>query len=154
MKYIETQFDKFTIVGISVRTTNRDAKAQYDIAELWKRFLHENILDQIPDKASDDVYCLYTDYDTDFMGDYTTVIGCLVASVRNIPEGLIIKEIPESKYYGYRSEGKLPGSILKTWKHIWMSNDINRRYTADFDVYGVEARDSENAVVMSYVAVK
>jgi predicted transcriptional regulator YdeE len=96
---------------------------------------------------------VYTDYESDFNGPYTTIIGCKVSSLKDIPNGLIGKTIPDSKYQVYKSTGKLSISLAKTWEEIWNS-DIHRRYSADFDIYGEKARDFENAMVDTYVAVK
>lgn len=45
----------FKIIGISIRTTNRNNKAQQDLANLWGQFYAENILDKIPNKVSDNI---------------------------------------------------------------------------------------------------
>jgi predicted transcriptional regulator YdeE len=143
---------EFHIIGISVRTTNVNNQALKDIGELFGNFVGQNILQKIPNKISEDIYCVYTDYESDFNGPYTTIIGCKVSSLEDIPTGLIGKTIPESKYQVYRSTGKLSISLAKTWEGIWNS-DLNRRYSADFDIYGEKARDFENAELDTYVAI-
>lgn len=147
-----TTLKAFHIIGISVRTTNVNNKALKDIGELFGNFVGQNILQKIPNKISEDIYCVYTDYQSDFNGPYTTIIGCKVSSLEDIPTGLIGKTIPESKYQVYRSTGKLSISLAKTWEGIWNS-DLNRRYSADFDIYGEKARDFENAELDTYVAI-
>jgi predicted transcriptional regulator YdeE len=142
----------FHVIGIFVRTTNVNNKALKDIGDLFGNFVGQNIMEKIPNKMTEDIYCVYTDYETDFNGPYTTIIGCKVSSLNNIPTGLIGKTIPDSKYEVYRSTGKLSISLAKTWEGIWNS-EINRRYSADFDIYGEKARDYENAEVDTYVAV-
>jgi predicted transcriptional regulator YdeE len=52
----------------------------------------------------------------------------------------------------YRSTGKLSISLVKTWETIWKS-DLDRRYTADFDIYGEKARDFDNAEMDTYIAI-
>jgi predicted transcriptional regulator YdeE len=147
-----TTLEAFHIIGISVRTTNVNNKALKDIGELFGNFVGQNILQKIPNKISEDIYCVYTDYESDFNGPYTTIIGCKVSSLEDIPTGLTGKTIPESKYQVYRSTGKLSISLAKTWEGIWNS-DLNRRYSADFDIYGEKARDFENAELDTYVAI-
>ncbi len=68
----------FQIIGISVRTSNQNDHSQKDIGALWARFTKDNLQDQIPGKLSSDMYCVYTDYETDYNGPYTAVIGCKV----------------------------------------------------------------------------
>jgi len=154
MIYKEISLEPFTLVGISVRTTNQNGQSQTDINNLWIKFFNEQVIAGIPNKISDDIYCMYTDYESNFMGEYTTLIGCKVSEVDKIPEGLVSKHIPESKYYEYRSEGKIPDCIGHTWMQIWQSPDDNRKYEADFDVYGSEAVNPESAVVYTYLSVK
>jgi len=145
--------DAFHVIGLFVRTTNVNNKALKDIGELFGNFVSENISEKIPSKISDDIYCVYTDYESDFNGPYTTVIGCKVSSLTDIPTGLTGITIPESKYQVYKSTGKLSVSLAKTWEGIW-NTDLNRRYSADFDIYGEKAKDFENAEVETYVAIR
>jgi predicted transcriptional regulator YdeE len=142
----------FHIIGIFVRTTNVNNKALKDIGDLFGNFVGQNILEKIPNKMTEDIYCVYTDYESDYNGPYTTIIGCKVSSLNDIPTGLIGKTIPDSKYQVYRSTGKLSISLAKTWEGIW-NTDLNRRYSADFDIYGEKAKDYENAEVDTYVAI-
>lgn len=154
MEYKDITLESFTIVGISVRTTNKDSKSLTDIGALWNKFFQEQIIATIPNKVSDEIYCMYTEYESNFQGEYTTILGCKVSTADYLPEGLVAKQIPESKYRLYRSEGKIPDCVGKTWMHIWQSPDTERKYEADFDVYGAEAQDLENAVVLTYLSVK
>ena len=135
-----------------IRTTNVNNKALKDIGELFGNFVGQNIMEKIPNKMAEDIYCVYTDYESDFNGPYTAIVGCKVSSLNDIPTGLIAKAIPDSKYQVYRSTGKLSVSLSKTWEGIW-NTDLNRRYSADFDIYGEKARDYENAEVDTYVAI-
>ena len=59
---------KFNVIGISVRTTNENGQSAKDIEALWVKFWGEEIQKQIPNKVNDDIYAVYTDYETDFNG--------------------------------------------------------------------------------------
>ncbi len=142
----------FTVVGISVRTNNRNGQSKKDISELWTKFMQENIFGKISNKVNENLYCIYTDYESDFMGEYTTILGYKVDSNENLPEGLITKVIPDSSYRLYQSAGNIPESVLKTWKHIWES-DAKRKYLADFDVYLPDAFSIDSPVVETYLSV-
>ena len=63
------------IIGISVLTTNQNGQAMQDIGNLWKRFFSEQILAKIPNKVSDAIYSIYTDYQKDYTEPYTCIIG-------------------------------------------------------------------------------
>jgi predicted transcriptional regulator YdeE len=143
----------FYVIGIVVRTSNRNGQSQKDIGNLWQRFYSEQVIDRIPDKVSNDVYCIYTDYESDANGDYTTMLGCKVCSLNNVPKGMSGIVIPEAAYRLYRSIGKLPDSVLGTWMHIWEAQ-VQRKYAADFDVYGAAAQNADNAEVETYLSVR
>lgn len=155
MKGEEITLEAFTVVGISVRTTNQDHKSQEDIAKLWESFLLNGVVQSIKNKISDDIYCIYTDYESDYTGEYTTLIGYKVSNIREIPtnKNLVIKYFPACKYLKYISEGELPYAVGKTWAQIWQSN-TERAYIADFDIYGEEAKDPKNAKITTFLSIK
>jgi predicted transcriptional regulator YdeE len=142
----------FKIVGISVRTTNQDGQAKKDIGTLFAGFLSLLMPEQIPGRLSPDIYCIYTEYESDFNGPYTCIVGCRVHSLENIPDGFVGINIAESAYRVYKSVGNLAECVADTWVQIWQS-DINRKYAADFDIYGEGAMDPENAEVDIYVSI-
>jgi len=83
------QIEPFNIIGISVRTTNENGQAVKDIPALWNRFMSEGIANKIPNKTSESIYCIYTEYEKDHTKPYTTIIGCRVDQVENIPAGMV-----------------------------------------------------------------
>jgi predicted transcriptional regulator YdeE len=149
---ITTELKGFSVIGISVRTTNSNGKSLEDIGELFGKFMSQNLIQRIPNKISNDIYCVYTEYESDFNAPYTTIIGCMVSSTEDIPVGFISKIIPASKYQVYKSIGNLSVTLGKTWEGMW-SSEIDRRYSADFDIYGEKAMDFSNGEVDSYVSV-
>lgn len=142
----------FFLVGISVRTTNQNGQAMKDIGGLWNWFMSEGILQQVVNRLSDDIYCVYTDYESDKDGFYTTVLGCKAGSKDNIPEGLTGITIPPGNYNRYVARGALPQAVGETWQQIWTA-DIDRKYMADFDVYGERSQSLDNGAVEIYVGV-
>src|ERR1700679_3655800 len=150
MEFENVTCKEFTVIGISIRTTNQNGQSQKDIGELLTKFMRENIALKILNKTDNNLYCIYTDYESDFMSPYTTILGYKVNSVENIPEGLISKVVTESNYQVYKSTGKLPYCVLQTWQEIWNSN-AKRKYLADFDVYPPDAFSSETPVVETYL---
>jgi predicted transcriptional regulator YdeE len=153
MQYETITLDPFFLIGIAVRTTNEGSQSQNDIGLLWQRFYRDNILAQIPNKKSDAVYCVYTNYEQDMAGPYTTILGCNVSTLQTIPEGFTGITIPQATYRVYTSVGKLPDSVLQTWMHIWQT-PINRAYAADFDVYGTASQDPDATEVKTYLSVR
>ncbi len=152
MNFEEVTLEELSVVGISVRTTNQKGQSQKDISKLWSKFMGENIAEKIPNKVNDNIYCIYTDYESDYMGAYTTILGYRVSSIENLPKGLSQKNIPASNYNLFKSTGKLPYCVLNTWKQIWELG-IRRKYLADFDVYPPDAFSSESPAVETYLSV-
>lgn len=142
------------VIGISVRTTNANGQAVMDLGTLWNRFYSGQISAQIPDKAGNDVYAIYTDYNGDHNGAYTAIIGCRVTSLTNIPHGMTGKEIAAGPYKRYIAKGKIPHAVIRQWQQIWSNADLERKYTTDFEVYGSKSTADENAEVEIYISVK
>jgi len=135
---IETvSLPEFCVAGISIRTTNQNGQSQTDIGALWARFMDEGIVQKIPARLSDDIYSVYTAYESDHNGYYTVVLGCKVNPAPILPPDFIFITIPPGNYRVNTVEGDLPASIMDAWQEIW-GTSINRKYTADFEVYSAE----------------
>jgi predicted transcriptional regulator YdeE len=148
----DVTLEEFFIAGISVHTSNKNGQSKKDISELWGRFMNENIAEKIHNKVNGNLYCIYTDYESDFMGMYTTILGYSVSTLEGIPDGLTGEIIPVLNYKLFKSTGKLPDCVLNTWKEIWESG-IKRKYLVDFDVYPPDAFISANPIVETYLSV-
>ncbi len=145
---------KFYIVGISVRTTNQNGQSAKDIEALWGKFWGEEIPKQIPNKLSDDIYAVYTDYETDFNGPYTTIIGLPVSSLKDIPKGFAGITIETAQYQKFVSKGKMPAAVFNTWLEIWSNKNLKRAYKADFTIHGKKYYDGDNAEVETFISVE
>ena len=145
---------KFYVIGIATRTTNENGQSAKDIEELWGRFWGEKIQEQIPNKVTDDIFAVYTDYETDFTGPYTTIVGLPVSSLENIPEGFVGMTIETAMYQKFVSKGKMPEAVFNTWLEIWQNKNLNRAYKADFTVHGKKYYDGDNAEVETFISLK
>ena len=144
---------EFTVVGISVRTTNENGQSAKDIGELWNRFMTEGILDKIPNKADGTIYSIYTDYESDHTKPYTTIMGCKVDKLGTIPDGMVVKTFKGGNYTKFVSKGDLTkGAVYETWLKIW-NTDLDRAYTADIEVYGEKAQNPTDAEVEIFIAI-
>lgn len=155
LKMNNITIQKFYITGISVRTTNQNGQAAKDIEALWERFWGEDIQNKMDNKKSDDIYAVYTDYESDFTGYYTTIIGMVVQSLDNIPEEFVGICIEKDNYQKLTSKGQMPEAVVKTWMEIWSDEALNqkRAYRADFTVHGKKYFDGNNAEVETYLSV-
>lgn len=147
--------ENFKIIGISVETTNQDNQAAKDLGHLWGRFYNEQISSQIENKESEDVYAIYTDYESDYTGKYTTIIGHRVNSLAVIPHGFVGREILNEKLLRYLAKGEMPNAVIATWQEIWANNiALYRTYNADFEVYGKKSQNGNDSEVEIYIGVR
>lgn len=148
-----TQIKPFSIIGISVRTTNENGQSGQDIPALWGRFMSEGIAQKIPNKLDESIYCIYTDYEKDHTKPYTTFLGCQVSHLEEIPAGMEGKSFPGGNYLKRIAQGNiLEGMVFNAWIEIWNS-DLPRIFTADFEVYGEKAQNPSDAEVEIFLAV-
>ncbi|MFD2519368.1 GyrI-like domain-containing protein [Emticicia soli] len=144
----------FAFIGLSIRTTNENQQAMQDISALWTRFFTENVLASIPNKVDNSIYCIYTDYEKDYTKPYTTLLGCKVSSLENIPDALVGRTIDGATYTTFTVKGNInEGIVGQKWGEIW-STDLDRAYTADIEVYGEKAQDPANAEIDILIAIK
>ncbi len=150
---MKTNINPFNILGITIRTTNENEQAAKDIPELWGKFFSENILEKIPNKIDANVYCIYTDYEKDFTKPYSVVLGCKVENLNSIPDGMIGKSFKGGNYKKFSTaKGKLSEVVIGKWMEIW-NTDLQRSYTADFELYSEKSQNPEDAEVDIFIAV-
>lgn len=144
------------VIGVAVKTTNQNGQSSKDIEALWLKFWNENVQKQIPNKVSDDIYAIYFDYETDFEGNYTTLVGLPTSSLENIPEGFVGITIKASNYQKFVSRGKMPDAVFSTWLEIWHNKELNskRSYKADFTIHGKKYYDGDNAEVETFISLR
>ncbi|WP_046175628.1 GyrI-like domain-containing protein [Domibacillus indicus] len=107
------------IYGKKIRTNNQNPGA---ISRLWEEFLQL--------KAKGTVYGVYSNYASDFTGDYDLHIGI----EETIPgESRLV--IPAGSYHVVEVDHRDPNGVFHAWTDIWNS-DIKRAYQTDFECYG------------------
>ncbi|MGJ7033023.1 GyrI-like domain-containing protein [Niabella hirudinis] len=151
---IQEHMASFKVIGISVRTTNENNQAAIDIPALWERFMTTGIAQQIPNKAGEEIYAIYTAYEKDHTRPYTTVLGCPVTSFDEVPAGMETVEIAAGNYARFTATGNISeGAVFNEWLKIW-NTPLPRKYATDFEVYGAKAQDPEHAEVPIFIALK
>ena len=148
------RLDGFSVAGISVRTNNRNNQSALDLGKLWETFYQESIAGRIAHKENDDIYVVYTDYASDFTGDYTAIIGHRVANANNQPDGITSIYLPGATYQKFTSVGEMPQAAIEAWNFIWR-NDTNlaRKYSIDFEIYPASGAGSGNQKIEIFLAV-
>jgi predicted transcriptional regulator YdeE len=141
------------IIGLSIRTTNKDNQSAQDIGKLWGQFYAENWVEKIPNKVRNDIYSIYTDYISNYQDQYTTIIGVQVNNFNSIPVGCIGREFPKENFKIFTAKGQMPKAIIDTWLSIWKQDfELQRKYTYDFEIYTVKSQNGENSEVDIYIA--
>lgn len=145
----------FKLIGISVRTTNQNNQVQEDLGKLWGQFSSENINEEIPNKISNEILAIYTDYQSNDTEDYTTIIGVPVSTLTEIPNGMIGQEFQPENFKKFIAKGEMPKAVDDTWINIWeQDKNLNRKYTYDFELYGANCNKGTDSEVEIFVAVK
>lgn len=152
MTYETTTFTKTSIIGIQIKTTNKDGKAMEDIPKLWEKFFSENIIEKIPAKTNNRIFAIYSDYKGGIEDPYTVTIGCEVSDTNSIPEDLKALTIEENPFAIFTAQGKRKDAVIETWQKIWKS-DLDRKYAHDFEVYDEKSQDPNNSTVKIYVGL-
>ena len=151
---------EFTVVGISIRTSNaKEMSGNGVIAQQWDRFMKEGLLGKIPNKVDPNFLAVYIDYESGANGAYTFMIGARVSSAEDVPLGMVARKVPAGRYAVFISEKGFVGKVVpQAWSRIWArpksSPGGNRAYRADFEVYDQRAADPQNAEVDIYVGIK
>jgi predicted transcriptional regulator YdeE len=150
----------FSVIGIAERTTNaKEMSGVGVIGKQWGRFMQENLVAQIPNKADSSIIAVIADYASDKDGEYTHLIGARVTSTAEVPAGMVVKKVPSGKYAIFTSEkGPVAQVVLRTWQRIWAQPKSapggNRAYKADYEVYDQRAMDPQNAQMDVHVGIK
>lgn len=147
---IEHQKEKF-FIGLELRTSNEECSLAMPAHK--DKFFKENIPSKIPNKINGNILALYTDYEGDYTKPYSWILGCEVSSLEQVPEGLVGKVIPDSKYAVYTTQGEFPQGLIAAWQDIWRSN-LPRSYTSDFEVYRSDFDPQRNPEVKVYIAIE
>ena len=154
------QQEGFTVVGISVRTSNAGQMTpERPIGKQWDRLFKDGVLAAIPNKADANIVALYTDYASDKDGAYTYVLGARVTSVENLPAGMVAKNVPAGRYAVFTSErGQVQKVVVEMWQKVWATPKSvlggDRAYSADYEVYDQRARNPADSIVDLYIAVR
>lgn len=153
MQYSRVLKKQCFIIGVSIRTTNKDGQAFQDIPLFWQRVQENNLLDLVPDVLDQQkIYALYTDYHAD--GSYAMIIGKRVHCVKTIPEGMVSCVIPAGDYALFTARGiEFGEAVGELWTVIWQE-PLQRAFTTDFEVYDARLLSKPIPEVPIFVAIK
>lgn len=148
------QLSGFNLMGISIRTSNAEGQAAKDLGALWQHFFAEDISSRVPNPISQEMFAVYTAYESDYRGPYTAFIGLKVDEIDELPEGLESLQITGGKFLQLEATGDPRTSIAKAWVDIWAREDsVKRRYAADFEVYGEKSNQNKDSIVEIFLSI-
>ncbi|WP_308008077.1 effector binding domain-containing protein [uncultured Fusobacterium sp.] len=102
-----------------------------DVAEKIQKLWYETNI-KIPQEKTMNKYAVYSEYESNYKGDYTLFIGAdKVDSCKEII-------IEEENYQVFSVDTSSPYGIIMTWQEIWEMEEkglLNRAYTVDYEKY-------------------
>ena len=141
------------VMGIKRRTSNADGRSVNDIPAFWQEFLAQNMASKITNRSKTPaMFAVYSEYESDWTGEYAYMIGSEVTKADTIPEGLAVTRIPAQTYAVFTAAGPMPDAILAVWMSVWGTN-LPRTYTCDFEQYDARFTRPENKEIDVYIAV-
>jgi len=141
------------VMGIKRRTSNADGRSVADIPACWQEFHSQNMASKITNRSKTPaMFAVYSEYDSDWTGEYAYLLGSEVTKADKIPEGLAVTKIPAQTYAVFKAAGPMPDAILTVWMSVW-GTKLPRTYTCDFEQYDARFTRPENKEIDVYIAV-
>jgi predicted transcriptional regulator YdeE len=161
MQKTTDQLKEIKLIGVTTRTNNthlfESDPSTNKIAATVQKYFHNGLSEKIQNrKHPGKTLCVYTDYESDFTGDYTYFIGEEVTSFENVADDFETLTIPAQTYAKFTNQpGPMPAVCIDMWKKIWAmeSSDFggDRAYIADFEVYDERSQDHQNVTLDIYI---
>ena len=148
--------DEFNVVGMEIITTLKENQQQQTIPQLWGRFIPR--CKEIKDGNNPHVaygLCFGTEPDKEF----SYVAGVEVSSLDDVPEGMVSRTIPASKYAVFTHKGPFK-NLGETYTYIygtWIPKSGHQLYQPfDFEYYDERSTypDGPNTEVDIYIPIK
>lgn len=155
-----TEQPAIILTGVHVRTTNaEEAGPNRRLPQLWETYFQSQITSRTQTINSHLIYALYTDYESDATGAYTTMIGHEVANNNSQDEDKFhILQVPASKYLVFTTEkGPVYEVVAQAWGKIWAyfkESEEERAYTGDYELYDSSNSDPSKTQIQIFIAIK
>jgi predicted transcriptional regulator YdeE len=129
----------FTVIGVSVRTINRDEAdpVRAKLPGLWGQFYSQQLPEKIPNRQANSlVYGVYSDYESDASGLYTVTAGVRVSA--SVPEYNSVT-VRGGQYLVFENHGAMPQAVIDGWGAVWryfsQPQKYKRLFTSDYEEY-------------------
>jgi len=156
------QANEIKLIGLKTRTSNNNESytANEKIFDLvMNQYYGQASGDKIPNRQNPGiVFAAYTEYETDYNGEYTYFIGEEVTSLDTVPEGFSTLVVPCGNYTKFTTDsGPMPQIIIEAWSQIWQmtANDFGgtRSYKTDFEVYNQTNHDLDTGKTIAEIYI-
>lgn len=163
MKQTSTKLQEIKLVGITCRTNNalEMNPETANITPTAQKYFYQGGPGKIANRTSPGTtYCVYTNYESDFNGDYTYFIGEKVDSFEGISDEELETLTIHAQNYAKFTNGpdKMPEVCINSWQQIWNMNASDfggeRAYIADFELYDERSSDPQNVTLDIYIGIK
>jgi predicted transcriptional regulator YdeE len=153
-KYEIVSLPETYVAGLAFRTKNdlEQNPAAGWIAKTWGRL--RTMKNPNPPAA------VYTDYESDYHGHFTGVVGFTRNSANDFSAGEVLAKVPAVRYAKFANTGKLPEVVIAAWQAVWQAEQeglLKRAYTTDLEIYPYmrEAMNNPDKVTVElYIAIK
>jgi predicted transcriptional regulator YdeE len=98
------------------------------------------------------MFAVYSDYESDWTGEYAYLIRSEVTKADTVPAGLAVVRIPAQTYVVFTAAGPMPDAILLVCVSVW-GTKLPRAYTFDFEQYDARFTCPDNKDAEVYIAV-
>ena len=161
MQKTVVQLPQIKLIGITARTNNEAEKdlLTVKISPTVQRYFREALPEKIPHRKTPGVtYIVYTQYESDFSGDYTCFIGEVVTFFEEATPGFEQLLIPAQDYIKFTcGPDKMPDVCIHAWQQIWSMTPAllggKRSYMADFEVYDERSADPKHTILDIYIGI-
>ena len=149
----------FDVIGIQMSTTNkREVSNHGKIPQQWQKFFNQDVMHSIPDRTSDDIYAVFSDYESNRNGSYKYLIGMKVKKRAHPPAGMVTVRIVGGTYAKFASQsGQFSQVVPALWSQVWILEDqalLLRSYNTDFEVYPLQKALKQSGQVNLYVGTQ
>ncbi|MBF4695721.1 GyrI-like domain-containing protein [Fusibacter ferrireducens] len=147
MNYQMVSFESKKIVGMAYTGKNQNSV----LVDLWKVFMKR--YQEVEHTASEVMYGISYDYSGD--GKFSYLAGVEVDTVTQLPNGMILKEIPGRKYavFTFRDQlSKMPAFFDQIYNVYLPENNLTADLDISFEYY--DERFSKTGECDIYIPVK
>lgn len=160
MKSTEMKKEEIKIVGLKVRTNNRNEfnPESSKISVLVNEYYQKQLAEKVKHRSSPNkTYSIYTEYDSDEHGDYSYFVGEAVSDFSEQDlQTFSCLTIPAQQYQCFTTErGEIPKIIIEAWQEIWHMSELKgqRNYVADFEILDERCANPSDAEVDIYIGI-